>query len=316
MTAAAPPPPPHPQDPLAQLSAAVSARVAAAAPILAAIEVGRGRRLGGILWRPGVVVTSRQALPAAERYAVVLGGGEARTATPAGDDPGTNVAVLRLEGGEGAAEAAPPTFPRAGEQQPGMLAVLVGAGENGRPTARLATVQATGPAWHSLAGGRIDRLLRLDGRLRPAEEGGPVVDAAAGALLGMSTSGPRGRALVIPHETVERVLDPILREGRVGRAWLGLGLQPVEVPAALREAAGQDSGLMVVGLASGGPAEGAGVLPGDILLAFDSVRVHRPRGLAALLGAERIGQGAELRIMRAGAVRTLTLTPAPRPARA
>jgi S1-C subfamily serine protease len=311
MTAAAP----NPDDLLAQLSAAIAARVAAAAPILAAIDAGRGRWLGGILWRPGVVVTSRQALPAAERYAVVLGGGEARTATPAGDDPGTNVAVLRLESGEGAAETTPP-FPRAGEQQPGMLAVLVGAGENGRPTARLATVHATGPAWHSLAGGRIDRLLRLDGRLRPAEEGGPVLDAAAGALLGMSTSGPRGRVLVIPHETVERVLDPILREGRVGRAWLGLGLQPVEVPAVLREAAGQDSGLMVVGLASGGPAEGAGVLPGDILLAFDSVRVHRPRGLAALLGAERIGQVAELRIMRAGAVQTLTLTPAPRPARA
>ncbi len=302
---------PQPDDLLSRLSAVVSARAAAAAPILAAIDAGRGRRLGGILWRPGVVVTSRQALPEAERYAVVLGGGETRAATPAGDDPGTNVSVLRLEGEAGEA----PALPRAGEQQPGMLALLVGAGENGRPTARLATVHATGPAWHSLAGGRIDRLLRLDGRLGSAEEGGPVLDAAGG-LLGMSTAGPRGRVLVIPHETVERVLDPILREGRVGRAWLGLGLQPVEVPAAFREAAGQASGLMVVGLAAGGPAERAGLLPGDILLAFDGVSVDRPRGLAALLGAERVGREAELRIMRAGAVRTVALTPAPRPAAA
>jgi S1-C subfamily serine protease len=140
-----------------------------------------------------------------------------------------------------------------------------------------------------------------------------VLDAA-GALLGMSTAGPRGRGLVIPHETVERVLDPILRDGRVGRAWLGLGLQPVEVPAALREAAAQDSGLMVVGLAAGGPAELAGVLPGDILLAFDGVPVARPRGLAALLDAERIGRETELRLMRAGAVRTVRLAPASRPA--
>ena len=302
------------EDLLSRLSAEVAARVAAAAPVLAAIDVGRGRRIAGILWRTGVVVTSRQVLPRAERYGVVLaGGGETRVATLAGADPGTNLAVLRLEGDATAVPALPPRD--AGEQAPGMLALLVGAGEGGRPTARLATVHATGPAWHSLAGGRIDRLLRLDGRLRSAEEGGPVLDAA-GALLGMSTSGPRGRVLVIPHETVERVLDPVLREGRVGRAWLGVGLQPVEVPAALREAAGQASGLMVVGLAAGGPAEGAGVLPGDILLAFDGVLVDRPRGLAALLGGERIGQPAELRIMRAGAVQSVTVVPAPRPAAA
>jgi S1-C subfamily serine protease len=299
-------------DLLAQLSAAVSARVAAAAPILAAIDSGRDRRLGGILWRPGVVVTSRQALPEADRYGVASGGGEPRAATLAGDDPGTNVAVLRLDGEN---VAAAPLPPRAGEQAPGMLALLVGAGEGGRPTARLATVHATGPAWHSLAGGRIDRLLRLDGRLGPAEEGGPVLDAA-GALLGMSTAGPRGRVLVIPHETVERVLDPILRDGRIGRAWLGVGLQPVEVPAALRDAAAQGSGLMVVGLAAGGPAERAGLLPGDILLAFDGVSVDRPRGLAPLLGAERVGREAELRVMRAGEVRTVGVVPALRPAAA
>ena len=302
---------PQTEDLLSRLSAEVAARVAAAAPILAAIDAGRGRRIAGIVWRAGVVVTSRQMLPRAERYGVVLAGGETRAATLAGADPGTNLAALRL-GGDTVAPASPS---RAGEQEPGMLALVVGAGEGGRPTARLATVHATGPAWHSLAGGRIDRLLRLDGRLRSAEEGGPVLDAA-GALLGMSTSGPRGRVLVIPHETVERVLDPVLREGRVGRAWLGVGLQPVEVPAALREAAGQASGLMVVGLSAGGPAEGAGVLPGDILLAFDGVLVDRPRGLAALLGGERIGQGAELRIMRAGAVRSVSVTPASRPAAA
>ena len=305
---------PQADDFLAQLSAAAAAKVADAAPALAAVEAGRWRRLAGILWRPGMVVTSRQALPRhPERYAVSVGGGEPRAATLAGDDPGTNVAVLRVEG-----EETPPARPlcSGGEQAPGMLALVVGAGEAGRPTARLATVHATGPAWHSLAGGRIDRLLRLDGRLGSSEEGGPVLDAA-GALLGMSTAGPRGRALVIPHETVERVLDPILAHGRVGRAWLGLGLQPVEVPAALREAAGgRESGLMVVGLASGGPAERAGVLPGDILLAFDGVFVDRPRGLAVLLGPERVGQETELRVMRAGEVRAVAVTPAPRPAAA
>lgn len=299
-------------DILSRLSTAIAARVAAAAPFVAAVEAGRGRRLGGVLWRPGVVVTSRQALPEADGYAVSAGGQGSRAATLAGGDAGTNVAVLRLDEEADAAPSA--LLPRAGEQEPGMLALVLGAGENDRLTARLAALHATGPAWHSMAGGRIDRLLRLDGRLQGAEEGGPVLDAA-GALLGMSTAGPRGRGLVIPHETVERVLDPILRDGRVGRAWLGLGLQPVEVPAALREAAsGRESGLMVVGLAPGGPAERAGLLPGDILLAFDGAAVERARGLAALLGAEKIGRESELRVMRAGEVRTVSLVPAARPA--
>ena len=87
-----------------------------------------------------------------------------------------------------------------------------------------------------------------------------------GRLIGMSTAGPRRRALAIPAATIERVLDPLLAEGRIARGWLGVGLQPVMVPDSLREAAGRDSGMMVVSLASGAPAATAGVLPGDIML--------------------------------------------------
>ena len=105
-------------------------------------------------------------------------------------------------------------------------------------------VHAIGPEWHSQAGGRIDALLRLDARLG-ADEGGPVL-TLAGRLLGMSTAGPRRRALVIPAATIDRVLDPLLAEGRIARGWLGVGLQPVMVPDSLREAAGRDSGMMVV----------------------------------------------------------------------
>ena len=76
-----------------------------------------------------------------------------------------------------------------------------------------------------------------------------------GRLIGMSTSGPRRRALVIPAATIERVLDPLLADGRIARGWLGVGLQRVLVPERFRDAAGRDAGLMVVGLASGAPAE-------------------------------------------------------------
>ncbi|HUB47244.1 MAG TPA: S1C family serine protease, partial [Acetobacteraceae bacterium] len=159
---------------------------------------------------------------------------------------------------------------------------------------------------------RIDALLRLDVRLG-TDEGGPVLDSG-GQLLGMSTAGPRRRALAIPAATIDRVLDPLLAEGRVARGWLGVGLQPVMVPETLRPAAGQDSGMMVMSLASGGPAAAAGVLPGDILLDLDGTPVRRMRALAAAMGPDQIGKSVALRLLRAGAVQTLAVTIAARPA--
>ena len=79
-----------------------------------------------------------------------------------------------------------------------------------------------------------------------------------GRLIGMSTAGPRRRALAIPAATIERVIDPLLTNGRIARGWLGVGLQHVLVPERFREAAGRDAGMMVVGLASGAPAETGG----------------------------------------------------------
>jgi S1-C subfamily serine protease len=291
---------------LEQFSTALADRVAAVAPSLVAIGTGR-RHVSGILWRPDVVVTSAQALP--DRVEFTLRRADAEmTARLVGRDPGTNVALLRLaQPIEAALPAAVSASPRVGS-----LALLVGADDAGAPTGRLALVHATGPAWHSQAGGRIDALLRLDVRLG-TDEGGPVLDAAGG-LLGMSTAGPRRRALVIPVATVERVLDPLLAEGRIARGWLGVGLQPVMVPDSLRAAAGRDSGMMVVSLAAGGPAVSAGVLPGDIILDLDGTPVQRARSLATMMGPERIGQSVTLRLLRAGALQTLSVVIAARPA--
>ena len=175
-------------------------------------------------------------------------------------------------------------------------------------------VHATGPEWHSQAGGRIEALLRLDARLG-ADEGGPVL-TLGGRLIGMSTSGPRRRALVIPAATIERVLDPLLADGRIARGWLGVGLQQVLVPERLRDAAGRDAGLMVVGLAAGAPAEQAGVLPGDIILEIDGHRTGRAaRSGRRRWRPERIGQPATLKLLRAGEVQLVTVTIGARPAK-
>ncbi len=295
-------------DILTQLSDALANRVAAASPMLAAIGGCRGRTLSGILWRADAVVTSEQALADQESYPVTLHGGVESTARLAGRDTGTNVAVLRLE----TPASAQPGLTLAGEPRTGALVLAIGAHPDA--AARLALIRSVGSAWHSMAGGLIDRTIRLDMRASRAEEGGPVLDATGG-LLGMATAGPRGRALVIPHQTIARVLDPLLAEGRIPRGWLGVALQPVSIPDSLRAAAGQESGLMVVSLASGGPAEGGGILPGDILLAIDGEPLRRPRAIRHVLGPERVGKESEIRLLRAGAAQTLRLVVAARPAR-
>jgi S1-C subfamily serine protease len=163
-----------------------------------------------------------------------------------------------------------------------------------------------------MAGGRIDALIRLDTRLA-ADEGGPVV-SPSGSLIGMSTSGPRRRTIVIPAATVQRVVDPLLADGRIARGWLGIGLQPVMIPDSFRQSTGRDSGLMVVSLADGAPAATAGILPGDIVLDIDGAAVSRPRALTASLGPDRIGQAVTLRVLRAGTVQAVNVTVVARPA--
>jgi S1-C subfamily serine protease len=290
------------QDELTRFSVAVAERAAAARLLVAEVHV-RGHTLrSGILWRKDVVVVSEQALPRAHEAEVVVGEGSNSAARVIGRDPGTNVAVLRLDGSPQPAwsdVAAPP--------KPGALVIALGADGAGGSAVRLGAVHSVGPAWHSRAGGRIDRRIWLDIWLGRSEEGGPVIDST-GALLGMSTFGPQRRVLVIPTTTIERVLEPLLTNGRVPRGWLGAAVQPVLVPEALRDEAGHSQGLIVISVTGDGPAALAGVLMGDILVALDGTALGGTPGLAELLGPERVGKQVELRLIRAGVVQSLNVT--------
>ena len=293
----------------AQLSAAAAARVATARPLVAGLRVrGHGGLRTATLWRKDVVVASEQSLPRAEEAEIVLADGATFAARIAGRDPGTNVAVLRFDG------AAQPAWSAAVAPQPGALVLALAADGAGGVAARLGAVHSVGPAWHSRAGGRIDRRIGLDLRLGRGEEGGPVVDAAGG-LLGISTLGPRRRVLVIPTATVERVLEPLLTLGRIARGWLGAAVQPVMVPDELRETAGHAQGLMILGVTGGGPVAQAGVLLGDILLALDGATLGGATRLAELLGPEAVGKQVELRLIRAGQAQSLNVIVGERPPR-
>jgi S1-C subfamily serine protease len=194
------------------------------------------------------------------------------------------------------------------------LVLALGATASGTPTARLGLVNAWGPQWHSRSGGRIDARVALDIRLSRSEEGGPVVDAR-GAVLGMSTLGAAAEVLVIPSSTIDRVLPQLLNQGHVPHGWLGLGLQPVEIPDSLREVAGDELGMMVMSMAAEGPGARAGVGAGDIALSLNGVPLHRRRHLAAQLDSDSVGKQAELRVIRSGQIVTLQLEIGPRPTR-
>ena len=289
-----------------QATSSLTERVREARTSVAAIQISDERHLTGTLWRSGLVVTSEQALPRRDEFPVALPGGACATASLAGRDPGTNIALLRIPEEAGLAAT------RAADAETGAPALALGADRSGEATARLGIVNFAGPEWHSLAGGRIERRIVLDLRLGRAEEGGPVLDLS-GARLGMSAFGPRGSVLVIPAVTIDRIVPALLADGRVARGWLGVALQPVAVPESLQTGAEGASGLMVMSIAEGSPAAKAGVVAGDIVLSVNGNSVRKLRRLASLLGGESIGRKAELQIIRAGSVVSLQATIEARP---
>lgn len=294
-------------DALTQLSDAISARAEKAKEAVVAVRLNEDRYLTGTIWQSGVVVVSEQSLPHKDEFELVVPGGATLSATLAGRDASTNIAILKTAG-----PLAAPAFVAA-DARIGSLALAIGADGAGGASARLGLVNLAGGEWHSRRGGLIDRRIVLDMELASREEGGPVFDAAGGCF-GMSTFGPRGRVIVIPHATLARVVPQLIKAGHVSRGWLGVALHAVAVPDALRESADQNGGMMVMSVVDNGPAAQAGIVAGDIILSVDGISAYRFRKLARYFGSDSIGRTADVRLIRGGAVITVQTTIAERQA--
>ena len=291
---------------LGALSDVLAARSATACDSVAAVSVSERAHLAAILWQHDVLVTSEQSLPERDALEAVLPDGSSVSGRLAGRDPGTNVAVIRLDR-SASAPALVASAPRIGS-----LVITAGVNGAGRPSARLGMVNTVGPQWHSMRGGRIEARIQLDMRLADSEEGGPAFDGAGG-WLGMTTFGPRGQILVIPAATVARVAPVLLASGRVARGWLGVALRPVAVPDELRQAGGEATGLMVMSLSAEGPAAKAGVVAGDIILSVDGTPARRLRSVLAHLGSDSLGKTVSIRLIRGGAIIAVEATITERP---
>lgn len=297
---------------LAGLSQDLAATVELVGRSVVAIHGRRRIPSSGIVWRPGVVATAAHTITRDEDISVTLASGRTTAATLAGRDPATDLAVLRLD------DAAVPAAERgaAADLQVGRLVLALG-----RPgpqlTASMGIISAVGGEWRTWQGGRIEQFLRLDLAIYDGFSGGPLVEAG-GRVLGLNTSGlSRAMALALPAATVDRVADQLLASGRVSRGYLGVAVQPVQLPARLRERLGLAGrlGLVVVNLEGGGPAETAGLLLGDVLVALDGTGVEDPADLLAALAPDRVGRPVELRVVRAGELQTVAVTVGERPDR-
>jgi S1-C subfamily serine protease len=295
-----------PRGVLAELSDALAAAVERAGAATVAVQARPRAGASGLVWTAdGTIVTADHVIEREENVRVVLADGRELPARIAGRDPGSDLAVLRVDtGGLVAAERAPE-----GSARVGHLVLAVGRPAAGAPMASLGVISVVGGPWRTVRGMQVDGYLRSDVTFYPGFSGGPLVDTA-GRVVGINSSRlGRGTGLTIPAAAAAKVVDMLLRQGRIRRGYLGIGSQRVRLPQALAgQLGGQETGLLVVTVEPGSPAEQGGLLVGDIVVGLGGTPVRDTDDLQAALGPDRVGRATALAILRGGERREVTVT--------
>lgn len=287
---------------LAALSNELAAAVQQAGRAVVAVHARPRFSSSGVFWRPGVIVTAQHTIRREEEITVTLPDGVNAAATLAGSDPGTDIAVLKVDA------PVAPLAARSATPVPGNLALTIGRSEDSGVNATMGIVSAVSGSWRTWRGGRLDHYIRLDLTLYPGSSGAAVINVT-GEVTGIATSAlSRIAGVAIPASTIDRVVDEILTRGRVSRGYLGVGLQPVELPD-------HHKGLIVLSLAPEGPAAKAGVLIGDILTSLGGTAVADTDDIQSVLESYAVGQGVEAVTLRGGEPRKITITVGERPRR-
>jgi S1-C subfamily serine protease len=214
-----------------------------------------------------------------------------------GRDPGTDLAVLQVAGGQ--LKAA--NWVEARDLRAGNLVLALGRpGRNVQAVLGLVTSLRQG--FRTPGGGEMDHYLQSDIVMYPGFSGGPLV-AVDGRLGGINSSAlARGASLTIPAATVRRVVETILQHGHMPRGYLGIGIQPVQLDTALHAELAQQTGLMLMSVEANGPAAQAGLLQGDVLVSVDGLPLRQMDDLQGLLGSGIAGRSVTIRFVRAGAL--------------
>jgi len=296
---------------LIDLSNALAETTASAAANVVAVHAEARGSASGVIWRPGTIVTAEHALRRDEEIHVTLPDARVVPATLAGRDPSTDLAVLKcLE-----ATAAVSTLGDATALKPGSLTLVVGRTRASGPVAALGVVSLVAPERRTWTGAALTPYIRLDVGLQPTAIGGAVVDAQ-GRTVGIATPRfARFGAIAIPARTVDHAVDTLLKKGHIPQGYLGVGLQSVRLPDVLRQSLqrAEKTAAIVLEVEPESPANKAGIVIGDILIALAGHPVARLEDVHSQLHGEAIGKPLTLKFVRGGAMQEVDIVVGERP---
>ncbi len=291
-------------NPLTDFSNGLSAAVEKGGNSTILVDARKRYPASGIAYADDLVLTADHVVTREDNIKVLLPDGKSLSATIAGRDPGSDLALLRL------AEKALSPAKTSDSIKVGQLVLALGRPSSAGMQASWGIVTAISGPSRTFRGGMLDEYLQTETTPYPGFSGGPLVNTE-GEVLGLNTSGlTRGSSLTIPVKVAWRIADALAKHGTVKRGYLGVRTQPVDVPEAARAALKreQSHGLLVLWLEEGGPAEKAGLLVGDILVAVSGQAVGDADDLFAALSSDTVGKSIAVEVLRGGRPETVNVT--------
>ncbi len=264
----------------------------------------------GLIFTPdGFILTNSHVVHKAASIKVVLADGREFDADLIGDDPFTDLAVLRIN----AQDLPSATLGDSGTIRIGQLVIALGNPFGFQATVTAGVVSALGRSLRAGGGRLIDNVIQTDAALNPGNSGGPLVNSR-GEVVGINTAmipWAQGICFSIPINTAKTIASRLIKDGKVSRAYLGIGGQVVDVakPAIRIHQLEGSRGVMVAGLEQQGPASGAGIKEGDVIVEFNGQRVESIDDLHRLLSSEVIGRRLNLAILRGEKKVAVIVTP-------
>ena len=267
-----------------------------------------GRRGGtGVVWSSdGLIVTASHVVGHFEAPTVALSDGTEFGAKVVGRDPFTDIALLKVE-----ASGLPPVKVGSADGiKVGQFVLALANATGKKVSATSGIVTGHRRSMRGFWGVMIDDAVVSDAKLNPGYSGGPLVDAS-GSLLGMNVAYFAGRGVAVSADSLRETVERISKDGRIKKGFLGVVVEPVELPEELSGSAevGQEDGLLVRSVESGSPARAAGVALGDIILRLGDVQATDEYELHKALSGDVVGKTLALRILRAEKVADLKVTP-------
>ena len=272
------------------------------------VNVNAGRRGGtGIVWSSdGLVVTASHVVGHSMAPTVLLSDGKELEAKLVGRDPYTDIALLKVD----ASGLAPVKVGSADGIKVGQFVLALANASGKKASATSGIITSHRRSMRGFWGVMIEDAVVSDAKLNPGYSGGPLVDAS-GNLLGMNVAYFAGRGVAVSVDSLKETVGKISKDGRVKKGFLGVVVEPVELPEELARSAevGQEDGLLVRSVDAGSPARAAGVALGDIILRLGDARATDEYELHKALSGDVVGKTLALRILRAEKVADLKVTP-------